>query len=64
MITRYVGKVKIWGVNSFDQWVVERGKQLGHKVHDALKSCEARETEFDSATQGLINAFMAMKDKL
>ena len=68
LIALYEHKVfvqgQIWGVNSFDQWGVELGKQLGHKVHDALKSCVSQQREFDSSTQGLINAFRAMKDKL
>lgn len=54
----------IWGVNSFDQWGVELGKQLGHKVHDALQACESVDNGFDSSTQGLIAAFRAMKNKL
>ena len=68
LIALYEHKVfvqgQIWGVNSFDQWGVELGKQLGHKVHDALQACETVENNFDSSTQGLIDAFRAMKDKL
>jgi glucose-6-phosphate isomerase len=55
---------QIWGVNSFDQWGVELGKQLGGKVHDALLSEAEQSSDFDSSTQGLIDAFRAMKDKL
>lgn len=68
LIALYEHKVfvqgQIWGVNSFDQWGVELGKQLGGKVHDALLSESAQSDGFDSSTQGLINAFRAMKDKL
>ena len=68
LIALYEHKVfvqgQIWGVNSFDQWGVELGKQLGDKVHDALLSDLDSTNKFDSSTQGLINAFRAMKDKL
>jgi glucose-6-phosphate isomerase len=72
LIALYEHKVfvqgKIWGVNSFDQWGVELGKQLGDKVHQALLSDDAladrTTTEFDDSTQGLIEAFQSMKNKL
>lgn len=73
LIALYEHKVfvqgKIWGVNSFDQWGVELGKQLGDKVHDALLSDDctedkASDNQFDASTQGLIEAFRAMKNKL
>ncbi len=58
-------------MNSFDQWGVELGKQLGAKVHAALLSDEEQglqpsvnDTQFDASTQGLIDAFQAMKSKL
>ena len=52
----------IWGVNSFDQWGVELGKQLGSKVLDALQS--EQEVDFDSSTKGLIQAFHKMQGAL
>ncbi|GAA6135082.1 glucose-6-phosphate isomerase [Oceaniserpentilla sp. 4NH20-0058] len=68
LIAMYEHKVfvqgQIWGVNSFDQWGVELGKQLGNKVHSALLACHDEASEFDSSTQGLINAFRSMKNKL
>jgi len=56
----------IWGINSFDQWGVELGKQLGDKVHRALLAEEntAEDGLFDASTMGLINAFRNMKNKL
>ncbi len=70
LIALYEHKVfvqgQIWGVNSFDQWGVELGKQLGDKVHKALlveKESDLK-LKFDASTQGLINAFRSMKDKL
>lgn len=68
LIALYEHKVfvqgQIWGVNSFDQWGVELGKQLGNKVFAVLKSTEKSQAEFDPSTSGLIHAFRAMKDKL
>lgn len=68
LIALYEHKVfvqgQIWGVNSFDQWGVELGKELGGKVHDALLAQKAQDSGFDGSTQGLVNAFRAMKDKL
>jgi len=70
LIALYEHKVfvqgKIWGVNSFDQWGVELGKQLGDKVHAALLTDDhlASNDQFDASTSGLIAAFQSMKDKL
>ena len=70
LIALYEHKVfvqgQIWGVNSFDQWGVELGKQLGDKVHDALiqESGGNSKQVFDASTQGLIDAFRSMINKL
>jgi glucose-6-phosphate isomerase len=50
----------IWQVNSFDQWGVELGKQLAKTVLAELKS-DASVTGHDSSTNGLINAYKAMR---
>lgn len=50
----------IWNVFSFDQWGVELGKQLANNILPQLRSSEAT-TQFDSSTNGLINAWKAMK---
>ena len=52
----------IWGINSFDQWGVELGKQLGSKVLGALENTQ--EIDFDSSTNGLIQAFHTMQGAL
>lgn len=45
----------IWGINSFDQWGVEYGKQLAHRILPQLNGdCEPRQ---DVSTNGLINYF-------
>ncbi|BFM09948.1 glucose-6-phosphate isomerase [Simiduia litorea] len=45
----------IWGINAFDQWGVELGKQLCSEIHPALVSSAAAES-FDPST----NALMAL----
>ncbi len=46
----------IWGINSFDQWGVELGKELGKAVYQKLTAYEAEAAE-DASTQGLIDYF-------
>jgi glucose-6-phosphate isomerase len=46
----------IWGVNSFDQWGVELGKELGNQVLDKLVNQDA-ELNFDASTNQLISKF-------
>ena len=44
----------IWGINSFDQWGVELGKQLAKAILPELGS-GGEVTSHDSSTNGLIN---------
>lgn len=46
----------IWGVNSFDQWGVELGKELGNQVLDKLVNSDAS-LNFDASTNQLISKF-------
>ena len=46
----------IWGINSFDQWGVELGKDLGKAVYGQMTSFDAAPAE-DASTQGLIDFF-------
>ncbi|ABG42125.1 glucose-6-phosphate isomerase [Paraglaciecola sp. T6c] len=46
----------IWGVNSFDQWGVELGKELGNQVLDKIVNTDAA-LGFDSSTNALIARF-------
>lgn len=48
----------IWGINAFDQWGVELGKELGKGVYSRLTGAEASTAE-DQSTQGLIEFFRA-----
>jgi len=46
----------IWGVNSFDQWGVELGKQLAKAILPEL-GAPGDVTSHDCSTNGLINDF-------
>ncbi|ABV86400.1 glucose-6-phosphate isomerase [Shewanella pealeana] len=46
----------IWQINSFDQWGVELGKQLGNDVLERLVA-DTEAKELDSSSNGLINLF-------
>jgi glucose-6-phosphate isomerase len=46
----------IWGINAFDQWGVELGKEMGKAVYQRLTSWNAEPAE-DASTQGLIDYF-------
>ena len=50
----------VWNINSFDQWGVELGKQLANKIlPELLDNTPIR--NHDSSTNGLINAYKAMR---
>ncbi len=51
----YVQSV-VWGINAFDQWGVELGKQLGQAIHPFLAS-RASLPAFDSSTNEMIELF-------
>ncbi|GAL86891.1 glucose-6-phosphate isomerase [Sporocytophaga myxococcoides] len=50
----------IWGVNPYDQWGVELGKQLAKKILAELPG-DTKVTSHDSSTNGLINYYKTNK---
>ena len=52
----------IWGINSFDQWGVELGKQLAKAILPELMA-PGEVTTHDSSTSGLINHYKAKRDE-
>ena len=44
----------VWGIDSFDQWGVELGKQLAQQLAPAVAGDESVAAEQDSSTQSLI----------
>ena len=49
----------IWGIDSFDQWGVELGKQLAVKIIPELQAPDEPELEHDSSTNALIRRYRA-----
>ncbi|CAN5735636.1 glucose-6-phosphate isomerase [soil metagenome] len=47
----------IWGLNSFDQWGVELGKQLASRLLPAINGDQAYDEHLDTSTSGLIAYF-------
>ena len=47
----------LWGVNSFDQWGVELGKQLAGTILSELRAGQAGDAH-DSSTRGLMDHFL------
>jgi glucose-6-phosphate isomerase len=50
----------IWNIFSFDQWGVELGKVLANGILPELVG-EEQVSSHDSSTNGLINAYKAMR---
>ena len=48
----------IWGINSFDQWGVELGKQIATKLAGALSDAQA---PVDAASAGIVAAWREMR---
>jgi glucose-6-phosphate isomerase len=51
----------IWGIDSFDQWGVELGKQLANKLIPQLQEQEDPDLEHDSSTNALIRRYRAAR---
>ena len=52
----------IWGVNSYDQWGVELGKQLANQIVPELEN-DAPVATHDSSTNALINRYKALRNE-
>jgi glucose-6-phosphate isomerase len=50
----------IWGINSFDQWGVELGKQLANKIRPELTAAKVDGTH-DGSTNGLLDYIRALR---
>jgi glucose-6-phosphate isomerase len=51
---------EIWGINSFDQWGVELGKELATKMLPMVTDVKDAD-EIDTSTAGLLNTYHALK---
>ncbi|HEX5127117.1 MAG TPA: glucose-6-phosphate isomerase, partial [Rhodocyclaceae bacterium] len=52
----------VWGVNSFDQWGVELGKQLASGIEKVLSGM-TNANSYDASTQALIKQVEAIEKK-
>jgi glucose-6-phosphate isomerase len=51
----------IWGIDSFDQWGVELGKELARKIIPELQSEDEPDLQHDSSTNALIRRYRAAR---
>ncbi len=51
----------IWGINSFDQWGVELGKELAQKIVPQLTATAEPGLDHDTSTNGLIRRYRAAR---
>jgi glucose-6-phosphate isomerase len=51
----------IWNIGSFDQWGVQLGKVLAHRIIPELESKTAPELKHDSSTNNLIRRYRKLK---
>ena len=51
----------IWGIDSFDQWGVELGKELASRIVPELTAEDEPELAHDSSTNALIRRYRSMK---
>ncbi|WP_104494938.1 glucose-6-phosphate isomerase [Acinetobacter indicus] len=48
----------LWNINAFDQWGVEKGKEIANQVLPVLNGKEKDYTGFDSSTRGLLKILL------
>jgi glucose-6-phosphate isomerase len=53
----------VWGINSFDQWGVELGKELATRVIDELRSQERPTPGHDPSTNALIERYRGARGR-
>jgi glucose-6-phosphate isomerase len=51
----------IWGIDSFDQWGVELGKQLAVRIIPELQAADEPELDHDASTNNLIRRYRASR---
>ncbi len=51
----------VWGIDSFDQWGVELGKQLAQQISPAVSGDETARAEQDASTRALIDYYRAQR---
>ena len=51
----------VWGIDSFDQWGVELGKELAKRIIPELTSETEPELGHDSSTNALIRRYRSLR---
>jgi glucose-6-phosphate isomerase len=51
----------VWGIDSFDQWGVELGKQLASQIAPELQSATDPTLDHDSSTNALIARYRSLR---
>jgi glucose-6-phosphate isomerase len=51
----------VWNIDSFDQWGVELGKVLAHRIIPELQSSAEPELKHDSSTNALIQRYRRLR---
>jgi glucose-6-phosphate isomerase len=54
----------VWGIDSFDQWGVELGKELAKAIIPELESKEEPKLRHDSSTNALIRRYRNMRSRI
>ncbi|MDN5558284.1 MAG: glucose-6-phosphate isomerase, partial [Ruaniaceae bacterium] len=53
----------VWGIDSFDQWGVELGKQLANQITPAVSGDDDALAAQDPSTQALIRYYQANRER-
>ena len=51
----------IWNINPFDQWGVEKGKEIANQLLPVLNGQQTDIAQFDASTQGLLKVLLGNK---
>ena len=66
LIAMYEHKVFVqsvlWNINPFDQWGVEKGKEIANQLLPILNGAQADLSKLDASTQGLIRILLGKTD--
>ena len=52
----------VWNINPFDQWGVEKGKEIANQLLPILSGEQEDLSSFDPSTQGLLNILLGKTD--
>jgi len=66
LIAMYEHKVFVqsvlWNINPFDQWGVEKGKEIANQLLPILNGAQTDLSKLDASTQGLIRILLGKTD--